>query len=159
MVVGVVGGCAGCGRPVVSRLVDVGGWWGRGRGSAFSDCARLPHTVGLVTDLDRHLTERALVSLSAELKQRELVLAEAGATDIDDDVARGEPVDALPRPVIVIDEFAGLVNELPDSVTGLWASPSRAARLVYTSYWPRSAPPGWSVQRSEPTPTCGWRSG
>ena len=29
-------------------------------GSAFKDCARLPHTVGMVTDLDGHLTERAL---------------------------------------------------------------------------------------------------
>ena len=25
-------------------------------GAAFKDCARLPHTVGLVTDLDGHLT-------------------------------------------------------------------------------------------------------
>jgi len=85
--------------------------------------------VGLVTDLDRHLTEGALVSLSAELKRREQVLAEAGATDIDDDVARGEPVGALPRLVIVIDEFAVLVNELPDSVTGLVGIAQRGRSL------------------------------
>ena len=29
-------------------------------GAAFEACARLPHTVGIVTDLDAHLTERAL---------------------------------------------------------------------------------------------------
>ena len=40
-------------------------------GSAFKDCARLPHTVGLVTDLDGHLTARALASLEAELTRRE----------------------------------------------------------------------------------------
>ena len=28
-------------------------------GSAFDACARLPHTLGLVTDLDPHLAERA----------------------------------------------------------------------------------------------------
>ena len=27
-------------------------------GAAFKDCVRLPHTVGLVTDLDAHLTQR-----------------------------------------------------------------------------------------------------
>jgi DNA segregation ATPase FtsK/SpoIIIE, S-DNA-T family len=40
-------------------------------GAAFADCARLPHTVGLVTDLDAQLTERALRSLRCELSRRE----------------------------------------------------------------------------------------
>ncbi len=31
-------------------------------GAAFKDCGRLPHTVGMVTDLDGHATERALES-------------------------------------------------------------------------------------------------
>ncbi len=53
-------------------------------GSAFSECVRLPHTVGMVTDLDPHLVERALVSLSAELTRREHILAAAGAKDIED---------------------------------------------------------------------------
>ncbi|WP_345464710.1 hypothetical protein, partial [Nocardioides marinquilinus] len=44
-------------------------------GSAFAECADLPHTVGLVTDLDTHLVERALVSLGAELRRREHLLA------------------------------------------------------------------------------------
>ncbi|NEA40978.1 cell division protein FtsK [Streptomyces sp. SID11385] len=53
-------------------------------GAAFRDCDHLPHTVGTVTDLDSHLTERALVSLRAELHRRERILAEAGAKDIEE---------------------------------------------------------------------------
>src|SRR6266704_2177728 len=53
-------------------------------GSAFKDCVHLPHTVGMVTDLDGHLTERALQSLNAELKRREELLLHAGAKDIED---------------------------------------------------------------------------
>ncbi len=38
----------------------------------------------MVTDLDAHLTQRALASLSAELTRRERVLAAAGAEDIEE---------------------------------------------------------------------------
>ena len=92
-------------------------------GAAFRDCERLPHTVGLVTDLDGHLTERALRSLRAELKRREHVLAQAGAKDIEDyrDARRrsDQALPALPRLAIVIDEFASLVEEFPDFIKGL----------------------------------------
>ncbi|MFI6476802.1 FtsK/SpoIIIE domain-containing protein [Nonomuraea sp. NPDC050663] len=53
-------------------------------GAAFNDCVRLPHTVGMVTDLDGHLTKRALDSLAAEIRRRERLLLAAGAKDIDD---------------------------------------------------------------------------
>jgi DNA segregation ATPase FtsK/SpoIIIE, S-DNA-T family len=87
-------------------------------GSAFKDCVSLPHTVGMVTDLDTHLVERALTSLTAELTRREHILAGAGAKDIDDYVELpGLP--PLPRLLIVIDEFASMARELPDFVTGL----------------------------------------
>ncbi|MDL4776124.1 FtsK/SpoIIIE domain-containing protein [Actinomadura xylanilytica] len=103
-------------------------------GAAFKDCARLPHTVGMVTDLDGHATERALESLAAELRRREEILLDAGAKDIDDyddlkaqpDRAPGEQAPGgpgglppMPRLVLVIDEFAAMVTELPDFVTGL----------------------------------------
>ncbi|OLE24701.1 MAG: cell division protein FtsK [Catenulispora sp. 13_1_20CM_3_70_7] len=91
-------------------------------GSAFKDCVQLPHTVGMVTDLDNHLVERALESLGAELKRREHILAEAGAKDIEDygDIRKKNTVLApMPRLLIVIDEFASMVRELPDFVTGL----------------------------------------
>ncbi|MGH3871883.1 MAG: FtsK/SpoIIIE domain-containing protein [Pseudonocardiaceae bacterium] len=101
-------------RPdaMVFVLVDYKG------GSAFKDCADLPHTAGMVTDLDAHLVERALESISAELRRRERVLAGAGAPDLESYllVAGTTP---LPRLLIVIDEFASLVRELPDFVTGL----------------------------------------
>ncbi|WP_268915974.1 FtsK/SpoIIIE domain-containing protein, partial [Actinomadura logoneensis] len=86
-------------------------------GAAFADCARLPHTVGMVTDLDGHATERALESLSAELRRREEILLGAGAKDIDDYQADGGA--GLPRLVLVIDEFAAMVAELPEFVAGL----------------------------------------
>lgn len=98
-------------------------------GSAFRDCALLPHTVGVVTDLDGHLTERALTSLSAELRRREEILARAGAKDIDDYTAMKEPVGPLPRLLIVIDEFAGLVAELPAFVSGLVGIAQRGRSL------------------------------
>ncbi|MGW2171174.1 FtsK/SpoIIIE domain-containing protein [Streptomyces sp. NPDC001705] len=91
-------------------------------GSAFKDCVKLPHTVGMVTDLDAHLVERALESLGAELKRREHILAAADAKDIEDyqDLVRRDPSHApVPRLLIVIDEFASMVRDLPDFVTGL----------------------------------------
>jgi S-DNA-T family DNA segregation ATPase FtsK/SpoIIIE len=89
-------------------------------GSAFKDCARLPHTVGMVTDLDGHLTERALASLAAELHRRERLLAQAGAKDIEGYWrADREGLPRLSRLLIVIDEFATLLEELPNFVDGL----------------------------------------
>ena len=92
-------------------------------GSAFAQCARLPHTVGMVTDLDAALTARALESLGAEVGRRERVLAAAGASDLDAYLAlrdaAGSALPALPRLVLVVDEFRVLAEELPDFVSGL----------------------------------------
>ncbi|HET7899604.1 MAG TPA: FtsK/SpoIIIE domain-containing protein, partial [Candidatus Nanopelagicales bacterium] len=91
-------------------------------GAAFRECERLPHTLGVVTDLDEHLTARALASLSAELRRRERLLAQAGAKDIES-LHRLEGQEGrharLPRLVIVVDEFKLLADELPDFVHGL----------------------------------------
>src|SRR3569833_741263 len=93
-------------------------------GAAFADCASLPHVVGMVTDLDGHLTERALESLGAELRSREEILLHAGAKDVDDYYELFVAGDRratirVPRLVLVIDEFAAMVGELPDFVTNL----------------------------------------
>lgn len=89
-------------------------------GSAFKECSRLPHTVGMVTDLDGHLTERALASIAAELRRREVILSEAGAKDLEAYWrVSGTEGPGLGRLVIVIDEFASLVEELPEFVDGL----------------------------------------
>jgi S-DNA-T family DNA segregation ATPase FtsK/SpoIIIE len=101
-------------------------------GSAFDRCARLPHTVGLVTDLDAHLAERALRCLEAELRYRERVLRDHAAPDLPayrrlpgrDDVRP-----TLPRLVVVIDEFATLRAELPDFVDALVGVAQRGRSL------------------------------
>lgn len=87
-------------------------------GAAFADCARLPHCVGMVTDLDPHLADRALTSLGAELTRRERLLAHAGARDLES-YQRLADQPTLPRLAIVIDEFRALAEELPGFVDGL----------------------------------------
>lgn len=86
----------------------------------------------MVTDLDGHLTQRALASLSAELRRREEILLQAGAKDIEDywDARRANPgLRPLPRLMLIIDEFASLVTELPDFVTGLVSIAQRGRSL------------------------------
>lgn len=99
-------------QRVTFLLVDYKG------GSAFRDCVRLPHTVGLVTDLSPHLVRRALASLSAELHYREHLLARFKAKDLVELERRGE-VEAPPSLIIVVDEFAALVQEVPEFVDGV----------------------------------------
>ncbi len=98
-------------------------------GAAFADCARLPHTVGLVTDLDARLTERALRSLHCELSRREAMFAQAGAVDLGAYRAVAPPGAELARLVIVVDEFAALADDLPDFVDGLIAIAQRGRSL------------------------------
>jgi DNA segregation ATPase FtsK/SpoIIIE, S-DNA-T family len=97
-------------------------------GAAFGACAALPHVTGLVTDLDAHLTRRALRSLEAELVGREKRFAQAGVTDLAGYRAAGE-VEPIARLVIVVDEFAALAEELPAFVTGLVGIAQRGRSL------------------------------
>lgn len=107
----VVGLALGCSPANLSLLlIDFKG------GAAFAECARLPHTVGLVTDLDEQLTGRVLASLDAEIRRRERLFAAAGATDLARYRATGH---GLERLVIVVDEFAALVDELGAFVPAL----------------------------------------
>ncbi len=118
--------CANRPDEMTFVLVDYKG------GSAFAGCVHLPHVTGMVTDLDAHLTQRALASLSAELTRREHILAAAGAKDIEEYTERAghQPRRRpLPRLVIVIDEFASLVRDLPDFVTGLVGIAQRGRSL------------------------------
>ncbi len=97
---------------VAFLLVDYKG------GSAFADCVRLPHCVGLVTDLRPRLVRRVLVSLGAELRHRERLFARLGAKELVELEARGSP-EAPPALVIVVDEFAALAREVPEFVDGV----------------------------------------
>ncbi|MBN1264490.1 MAG: hypothetical protein JXA25_03295 [Anaerolineales bacterium] len=76
-------------------------------GTAMSVLRRLPHTIGLVTDLDGRQTIRTLQMLSGEMQRRERMLTDACVADIDKYHQAGlkKP---FPYLFIVIDEFAEL---------------------------------------------------
>jgi S-DNA-T family DNA segregation ATPase FtsK/SpoIIIE len=94
-------------------------------GAAFAEAAGLPHTVGMLTDLDPQSTVRALRSLTAELTRRERLLAREGVRN----VAELRPEVPLARLVIVVDEFATLAEELPGFVPGLVGIAQRGRSL------------------------------
>ena len=99
-------------QRVTFLLVDYKG------GSAFRECVHLPHTVGLVTDLSPHLVRRALRSLGAELTYREHLFAAKHVKDLQELEKTGDP-ETPPSLVIVVDEFAALVQEVPAFVDGV----------------------------------------
>jgi S-DNA-T family DNA segregation ATPase FtsK/SpoIIIE len=95
-------------------------------GATFSGLDRLPHTVGLATDLDEQLTERALQCLRAELTYRERLFAEAGGVDDLKEyrerlsqASPSRPLEQLPRLVVIVDEFAEMIGALPDFLKSL----------------------------------------
>lgn len=97
-------------------------------GATFDACAALPHVVGVITDLDDHLADRALRSLHAELRRREGILRDHGAADLT--MLRAEaPQVLLPRLVVVIDEFAALVAEQPNFLHALVGVAQRGRSL------------------------------
>lgn len=89
-------------RQVVFVLADFKG------GTAFASLERLPHVVGVLTDLDATEAARGLESLRAEVRRRERILASVGARDIADGGTE------LARLVVVVDEFAALLAAHPD---------------------------------------------
>ena len=95
---------------VTFLLVDYKG------GAAFRTLTALPHTVGMITDLNPALARRALTSLRAEIRHREGRLAALGLSDV---VDAPDPMAVPPALVVVVDEFATLARELPEFVDGL----------------------------------------
>ena len=77
-------------------------------GTAFERLRVLPHVAAVITDLDAEGADRGVRSLRAEVRRREGVLAETGARSV------LESGGALGRLVIVVDEFAALLQEHPD---------------------------------------------
>ncbi|GAA3644794.1 FtsK/SpoIIIE domain-containing protein [Microbacterium marinilacus] len=77
-------------------------------GTAFAALGELPHVSGVITDLDGGGARRAVESLRAEIRRREIALGAVGARDVSD------PRAELPRLVIVVDEFAAMLQEHPD---------------------------------------------
>ncbi|HTJ67714.1 MAG TPA: FtsK/SpoIIIE domain-containing protein [Actinospica sp.] len=123
-----VAALAAANRPdeLTFLLVDYKG------GSAFRDCVHLPHTLGMVTDLDGHLVTRVLESLAAELRRRERLLAEFGAKDQPDYLLKRRlerSMPPLPRLLLIVDEFATLVREVPEFIPGMVSLAQRGRSL------------------------------
>lgn len=87
-------------------------------GAAFEKFKSLPHYVGMVTDLTPYLVRRALRSLRAEIRHREVLLHERGVKDLVEFELTGDPK-CPPSLVIVVDEFAALAGEVPEFVEGV----------------------------------------
>lgn len=85
----------------------------------------IPHTVGSVTNLDSLLAQRALTSLIAELNYRMELF---GSSDMRKMIEEGDP-ETPASLVIVIDEFAALVRELPEFIEGIVSIAERGRSL------------------------------
>jgi S-DNA-T family DNA segregation ATPase FtsK/SpoIIIE len=93
-------------------------------GAAFKPFEKIPHTVGMVTDLSGQLTERALAALKSELRRREHILGRANVRKIAEYQALRNQhpaanLEPLPDLFIIIDEFAELAKEHPTFMDGL----------------------------------------
>ena len=89
-------------------------------GSGLAPLQGLPHCVGMLTDLASHELDRSLVSLRAEIRRREQILASAQAPDLAAyRAARTDREVLLPHLVVVIDEFRMLVEQAPAALTEL----------------------------------------
>ncbi|HET8958217.1 MAG TPA: FtsK/SpoIIIE domain-containing protein [Microcella sp.] len=118
-------------------------------GATFTDLRALPTAVGLITDLDAAMAHRALGSLQAEIRRRETVLAAAGARDIAEMGAQ------LTRLLIVIDEYAALLQHHPD-LTAVFADISSRGRSLGMHLVLCTQRPG-GVVHDQVTVNCGIR--
>ena len=109
----VVSSCAAVPPDQLSLvLVDFKG------GATFDGLQALPHVVGVVTDLEPHLTDRVLRSLRAEVTSREHLLRSLGAADLP--AARASTgTSVVPRLVVIVDEFAALALDHPNLLHAL----------------------------------------
>ncbi|WP_334147298.1 FtsK/SpoIIIE domain-containing protein [Microbacterium sp.] len=114
----IVTGMTGAGKSelLVTWVTAIARAYGPGRvnfvladfkgGTAFEPLRALRQVAAVITDLDEEGARRGVSSLRAELRRREAVLAKAGARDVSEV--------SMPRLVIVVDEFAALLQEHPD---------------------------------------------
>ena len=94
----------------------------------------LPHVAGILTNLSdkRNETGRILVSLSGEIRKRQVILKKYNVSHIDAYLKlyeNGKAEEALPHLVIICDEFAELKKEQPDFISEL-VSISRVGRSL-----------------------------
>jgi S-DNA-T family DNA segregation ATPase FtsK/SpoIIIE len=88
-------------------------------GSGLGPLTGLPHCVGMLTDLGAAQVERTLVSLRAEVRRREELLARVDAPDLAAYESSATARPPVPYLVIVVDEFRILVDEVPGALSEL----------------------------------------
>ena len=95
------------------------------KGGSISDVlADLPHTVGVLTDLDESTVDRAAAALRCEFREREKRLRAVGARSVDV-CADG----TIPRLLVVVDEVAALRAQSPEFLHELLTIAQRGRSL------------------------------
>ena len=136
---GIIAGATGAGKSVLLQsiiaalvathaperlqllLIDFKG------GAALMLFAPLPHTAGLVTDLEGRLAERAITAIKSELRRRKQLLKTTAATqgvkveNISDyrALAARKKLPPLPNLLVIVDEFDELARGNPEFVAEL----------------------------------------
>lgn len=83
-------------------------------GATFTPFQRLPQVAAVITNLedDPALVDRVHTALAAELRRRQQVIKDAGAASIDE----LPPPAAMPRLLVVVDEFSELLAAHPATI-------------------------------------------
>ncbi len=93
---------------------------------------KLPHVLGIITNLDGSESLRALASIKSELARRQRVFNDCGVNNINDYTKifkKGMADEPLPHLFIVADEFAELKKEQPEFMKEL-VSAARIGRSL-----------------------------
>ncbi|NNJ09788.1 AAA family ATPase [Chloroflexales bacterium ZM16-3] len=84
-------------------------------GGAFKPFETLPHCVEIVTNLNTSAVHRMFSAISAEIRRRQQLNADTGTKDIVDYRKRGfHHAQPYPHLVIIIDEYAEMIDSNPD---------------------------------------------
>jgi len=123
----VVAGLALLNSPLVLNFI-LGDFKGGGTFEPFRD---LPHVVGMMSDLDLPIVERAMTALYAEIRWREHLLKKEKVSHIRDYQRKKNPIPEQPLPylLVIIDEFAEMKEHAPDFMDRI-ASIARTGRTL-----------------------------
>lgn len=108
---------------------------GGGMAKAFE---KLPHTVGIITNLDGNEIKRSLASINSELRKRQMLFAAVASATGESNIdiykyqqlyRAGVASEPLPHLFIISDEFAELKTQHPDFMTQL-VSAARIGRSL-----------------------------